>query len=157
MAKWQMSDEEFDRQFEEATKRGQEALRTQPRAKSAYYDAASGRVVVELLNGCTFVFPAHLAQGLRDASSQDLAEVKVMPHGFALRWEKLDADFTLEGLMAGRFGSKRWMEQLRSETEASGDVNFDVFAFDIPDFAEQPQSETEASGEGHDAPKVKHG
>jgi len=131
MAKWQMSDEEFDKQFEEATKRGQEALRTQPRAKSAYYDAGSGRIVVELLNGCTFVFPAHLAQGLRGASGQDLAEVKVMPHGFALHWETLDADFSLEALMAGRFGSKRWMEQL--------------------------QNETEASGESYDAPKVKHG
>ncbi len=131
IGKWEYDEKELDRQFEEATKRGQESLRTQPRARSAYYDAASGRIVVELLNGCTFVFPAHLAQGLRGASSQDLAEVKVMPHGFALHWEKLDADFTLEGLMAGRFGSKRWTEQLRSEIEASG--------------------------EGYDAPKLKHG
>ena len=131
IGKWEYDEKELDRQFEEATKRGQEALRTKPRAKSAYYDAGNGRIVVELLNGCTFVFPAHLAQGLRGASGQDLAEVKVMPLGFSLHWEKLDADFTLEGLMAGRFGSKRWMEQL--------------------------QSETEASGESYDAPKVKHG
>lgn len=112
MVKWRMSDEEFERQFEEATKRGEEALKTEPRAKSAFYDRASKRIIVELLNGCTFMFPTNLAQGLRGAADDDLAEVEVMPFGFALHWEKLDADLTVAGLMAGRFGTKRWMAEL---------------------------------------------
>lgn len=112
MAKWQMSDEEFERQFAEARKRGEERLQKDPRARSAYYDRESGRIVVDLLNGCTFMFPTELAQGLSGAAPEDLAEVEVDPYGLTLHWEKLDADFTLAGLMAGIFGTRAWMEEL---------------------------------------------
>jgi zona occludens toxin (predicted ATPase) len=46
-----MSDEEFERQFAQATKRGERRLQTEPRAESAYYDTQHGRVVIELTNG----------------------------------------------------------------------------------------------------------
>ena len=84
----------------------------EPRASSARYDAASGRVVIELTNGCTFMFPAELAQGLRGASPELLAEVEVEPFGLALHWEQLDADLTVAGLLTGTFGTKRWMAEL---------------------------------------------
>lgn len=112
MAKWQMSDEEFERQFTEARKRGEEMLQKNPRARSAYYDRESGRIVVDLLNGCTFMFPTELAQGLRGVAPEDLAEVEVDPYGLTLHWEKLDADFTVAGLMGGVFGTRAWMAEL---------------------------------------------
>lgn len=119
MAKWQMSDEEFERQFTEAGKRGEERLQKDPRARSAYYDHESGRIVVDLLNGCTFMFPTELAQGLGGAVPEDLAEVEVDPHGFGLHWEKLDADFTIAGLMAGIFGTRAWMAALERTGESA--------------------------------------
>jgi hypothetical protein len=33
--------------------------------------------------------------------------------GFALGWDKLDVHFSIAGLMAGRFGNKKWMEELK--------------------------------------------
>ena len=113
IGKFEVDEEELDREFEEATRRGQEALEKEPRAASAYYDRESGRIVVDLLNGCTFMFPTELAQGLRGAAPEDLAEVEVDPYGLTLHWERLDADFTLAGLMAGIFGTRAWMEELR--------------------------------------------
>lgn len=112
MSRLPMSDEEFERQFAQATKRGERRLQTEPRAKSAYYDAGHGRVVIELTNGCVFMFPAHLAQGLRNASARELREIEVMAHGVALRWPKLDADFTVAGLVSGIFGTRAWMAEL---------------------------------------------
>jgi hypothetical protein len=112
MSRLPMSNEEFERQFAQATKRGERKLQTEPRAESAHYDARHGRVVIELTNGCVFMFPAHLAQGLRNATARELGEIEVMPYGVALRWPKLDADFTVAGLVAGVFGTRAWMAEL---------------------------------------------
>ena len=96
-----------------ARERGAEAARTEPRARAAHYDESSGRVVVELTNGCVFEFPSSLAQGLRGASTEQLREVEVFPGGSGLHWESLDADLWVPALIAGVFGSERWMaEQL---------------------------------------------
>lgn len=135
MAVHRMSDEEFERQFAEATKRGEEALRTEPQAKSAIYDRTSNRLVIEMKNGTTLIVPCKVMQGLRDADPELIAEVELMPRGAALHWERLDQDFSVAGLLAGRFGTKRWMEQLQREAESG------------------------ASDEGRniDAPKIRHG
>ena len=91
---------------------GGEALaRDEPRAVAASYDAASGRVIVELTNGCTFAFPARALQGLGDARDEDLAGVEVLGAGHGLHWEALDADFTVPGLLMGLFGTRTWMAQ----------------------------------------------
>jgi hypothetical protein len=98
--------------YDAARQRGRIADETEPRAVSARYDRTSRRVIVELRNGCTFMFPADMGQGLRGASDEDLAEVEIMGNGFGLHWEKLDADLAVPSLMAGRFGSKAWMSEL---------------------------------------------
>jgi hypothetical protein len=107
-----ISDEEFERQYAEAVKRGKERLKTEPRAKSATYDPKTRRVIIELLNGCVFIVPVDLMQGLRGASDEDLMDFSLMPRGFDLHWHKLDAQFTVFGLLQGIFGTRRWMAEL---------------------------------------------
>lgn len=107
-----MEDRAFDQEYERAKKAAARADRSEPRAKSARYDRRTNRVVVELRNGATFIFPAELAEGLAGASPKDLAEVRVTPSGSGLRWPSLDADFSLPSLLAGEFGSKSWMTKL---------------------------------------------
>ncbi|MEK6406617.1 MAG: DUF2442 domain-containing protein [Acidobacteriota bacterium] len=107
-----MEDRAFDQEYERAKRAAARADRIEPRAKSARYDRRTNRIVVELRNGATFMFPAELAQGLAGASPKDLAEVQVTPSGAGLRWPSLDADFSLPNLLAGEFGSKSWMANL---------------------------------------------
>jgi hypothetical protein len=35
--------------------------------------------------------------------------------GDGLHWETLDTDFTVAGLLAGVFGTKRWMAELQAQ------------------------------------------
>ena len=98
----------------DAERRGAEMLETEPRAKTARFDAASSRIVVDLSNGCSFAFPAYLAQGLEDASPDALAEVEVLGQGYGLHWEKLDVDLSIPGLLAGLFGTKAFMDRQRA-------------------------------------------
>lgn len=125
MAKWKpMTDEEFKRQHKLAVERGKEALKTEPRARSARYDPETDRLVIDLINGATFMAPRQLIQGLRDAPAELVAEVEIMDRdGFALHWEKLDQDFTVAGLLRGTFGTRAWMADFgrkggRSTSEA---------------------------------------
>ena len=73
-----------DAQIDAALARGQEARQREPRAAAARYDRQTGRVIVELTNGCTFAFPPRLAQGLEEASDDQLAQVEVLGSGTGL-------------------------------------------------------------------------
>lgn len=111
-------DELTDQEFEAANERGRVHFETEPHAKSASYDANTGIVTVDLFNGCRFMFPARELQGLERASDEQLAEVEVLGVGFGLHWESLDADFTVPGLLAGRFGNKKHMEARHARLRA---------------------------------------
>jgi uncharacterized protein DUF2442 len=112
MNRWKYTERELGKMFDEATVRSRIASAVEPQAKSAHYDRATNRVVVELKNGATFIFPCKLAQGLSDESADDLALVELGPRGASLHWEKLDVDFSIVGLMSGVFGNKAWMSKL---------------------------------------------
>ena len=101
-----------DQEIVAAEGRGHAALGSEPHAKSARYDVRSGRIAVELTNGCTFAFPPGLAQGLEEATREQLAEVEVLGIGTGLHWEALDVDLSVRGLLAGVFGTRRHMARL---------------------------------------------
>ena len=98
-----------DTQIDAAMKRGKLALQTEPRAVSARYERQLDRLIVELTNGCTFAFPPRIAQGLEQATAEQLAEVEILGLGYGLHWEALDVDLSLPGLLAGLFGTKAYM------------------------------------------------
>lgn len=98
-----------DTAIDAALEQGRAARASEPRAVAARFDRASGRVIVDLENGCTFAFPPHLAQGLEGATDDQLASIELLGWGYGLHWEELDVDLSLPGLMAGIFGTKAWM------------------------------------------------
>jgi len=110
--KFKIDDAEFERQFIEATKRGEQALKEEPRAVAVRYDRKQKRVIIDLVNGATYIFPPALAQGLSEATDEEIADVKILGRGFALEWTKLDVHFSIQGLLSGVFGNKNWMAKL---------------------------------------------
>ena len=74
---------------------------TDARAVRVWVD---GRTVwTALEDGRTVGFPADKFRLLRDATEESLAKVKIEARGKALRWEDLDEDLTIEGILAGRW------------------------------------------------------
>ena len=92
-----------------AEARGRKLMADAPRAASASYDRDAGRVVVELVDGCAYAFPAHLVQDLQGVSADDLAAVEIDGMGFNLHWPALDVDLQVPALVAGIFGTREWM------------------------------------------------
>jgi len=120
-----LTDAQILAQLPAARERARAARAAEPRATHARYDRGRGLVIVELDNGAFFGFPADRAEGLRGASVEQLAGVKVSPSGEALHWGELDADLRVASLLQGVFGTRAWMRELaraggrvRSEAKA---------------------------------------
>jgi hypothetical protein len=58
---------------------------------------------VELVDGRVFTFLADRFKILAAAGDDELQEVHLELNGYALRWEKLDEDITVPGVVAGHF------------------------------------------------------
>ena len=65
--------------------------------------ASGGMVFVELSDGRQIGFPAARFRRLREASEAQLAEVVLRLEGKALRWESIDEDLTVRGIVEGHF------------------------------------------------------
>jgi hypothetical protein len=77
------------------------AIAVEPAALRAWVE---GRMVfVELTDGRVVGFPANRFKRLRDASDEQLGKVTLELDGYALRWEELDEDITVPGIVSGRF------------------------------------------------------
>ncbi|MBK1731179.1 DUF2442 domain-containing protein [Thiococcus pfennigii] len=77
------------------------AIENEPCALRAW---AEGRMIyLELTDGRIVGFPADRFRILSAAPEEKLKEVSVELNGYALRWEELDEDLTVEGVVAGRF------------------------------------------------------
>jgi hypothetical protein len=60
-------------------------------------------IYIELTDGRIVEFPADRFRILKNATDAQLKEVIVRLNGYALRWETLDEDITVPGIMEGRF------------------------------------------------------
>lgn len=95
---------------DEVRKRSTHREAQKPRhAIAAHYDAVKMHIVIGLDNGAEFSFPSTLAMGLDAACADDLSVIELFPLGTGLHWPRLDVDLTVDGLLAGVFGSRSWM------------------------------------------------
>lgn len=115
-----LSSPEFNRQFEEAGRRGKQKLRDLPKASSARFDAKSRRLVLEMQNGVTLLVPVALIQGLQTDNVRDLSDFELMAHGTQIHWNALDVQFYVESLLHGMFGTARWMSGLKQHLSEIG-------------------------------------
>lgn len=60
-------------------------------------------IYIELTDGRIIGFPADRFKILSKATEEQLKEVSLRLNGFALRWESLDEDITVPGIVAGNF------------------------------------------------------
>jgi len=84
-----------------------------PPPKSAYYDSASGRIIIDFDNGSTFAVPARSLEGLVEASEGEIAEVEVLG-GRGVHWERLDLDHEIAMLIRGVFGTPSFLAEAAS-------------------------------------------
>jgi len=125
MAKRRLSDAEILAQIPAARARERREQKQGLRASAARYDRTTGRVVLELTNGCLFAFPVATIPALQSTSPSTLATVEIDPSGGALRWDSLDVDLSVPGLLLSVVGVD---ERLRHFAGLAGSVRSDAKA-----------------------------
>ncbi len=79
----------------------EQPVTVEPTAIKAW--AEKRMIFIELTDGRIIGFPADRFKLLKNASSEQLKEVSLRLDGFALRWESLDEDIAVPGIVAGNF------------------------------------------------------
>ena len=99
MASRPLTDAEILAQIPAARERERKAREKGHRARSAHFDQTNARVVLELTSGVVFAFPVRIIPALENATSTELDAVTLSPSGSALRWDSLDVDLSVAGLL----------------------------------------------------------
>ncbi len=76
-------------------------ISVEPAAINAW--AEGRRIFIELTDGRIVSFPADRFRLLKAASEEQLKKVELRLNGYALRWEEIDEDITVPGIVAGNF------------------------------------------------------
>lgn len=115
--------EPTDAEIEEARERAEREALIEPRAASARYDAETGRILVELTNGCLFGFAPSEREYLGNATPEQLAAITVPIGGEGLHWDEINADLSVPGTIAHRLNLAAWapkfMGQRTSEAKSA--------------------------------------
>jgi len=114
MAERRLTDAEVMAQIPAARAREARERKRGLRATSAKYDRAARRVVLELTNGYSFAFPVGAIRALGGATPGQLVAVEIDPSGRALRWEALDVDLSVPGLLLSALGADERLRHLAS-------------------------------------------
>ena len=77
------------------------AANSEPFAVRAW--AEDRMIFIELTDERIVAFPASRFSRLKDAPEDLLANVRIEVNGYALRWDELDEDITVPGIVAGHF------------------------------------------------------
>jgi hypothetical protein len=79
----------------------EKTVSTEPAAIRAW--AEKRTIFIELTDSRIIGFPADRFKLLKNASDEKLKQVSIRLNGYALRWEDLDEDITVSGILEGNF------------------------------------------------------
>lgn len=76
-------------------------IQTEPSAIKVWTEGRT--IFIELTDRRIVGFPADRFKILKNATNEQLKKVELRLDGYALRWEELDEDITIPGIVAGNF------------------------------------------------------
>lgn len=104
----------IDDMLREATAAGTALIAEGTLARLASYDARRAELRITLANGASICIPIHLIDDLRTAPAAALSRVEIAGVGYGLHWPDLDVDLSVPALLAGVFGTRRWLDESRA-------------------------------------------
>jgi hypothetical protein len=114
MAGRRLTDAEILAQIPAARAREARARKQGLRATRAKFDRRARRIVLELTSGHSFAFPVKSVRALEGVTDAQLSSVELDPSGVALRWDALDIDLSVPGLLFSAFGERERFSHLAS-------------------------------------------
>ena len=105
-----------DTEIDAALRRAGTFVKYDRRVLHAVYSRRTDRLVLYMENGEIHSFPRKLLQGLSEANPAALSKIELLGNGSGLFWPVLDVAHSVSGLLAGVYGSAKWMDQLHLQS-----------------------------------------
>jgi hypothetical protein len=99
-------------QIDSALARPRQFDANDPRAIRVRYEGKEDLVSLYFADGFRISIPRSQLQGLEGANQTQLSKIEIVGNGTGLHWPMLDVDHYVLGLLAHRFGTKRWMNEI---------------------------------------------
>jgi hypothetical protein len=99
-------------QIDSAIARARQFEANDPRVIRVQYEAKEDLVSLHFADGLKVSIPRKQLQGLERANQSQLSKIEIVGNGTGLHWPVLDIDHYVLGLLAHRFGTKRWMNEI---------------------------------------------
>ena len=112
MVERRLSDAQILSQIPAARARAAKERKSGLQAVSARYDRPSRRFVLELAKGYLFAFPVAALPHLARATPRELAEVEVTSGGTSIRFDALDADYSVPALIMSSMAPREATREL---------------------------------------------
>ena len=113
-----LTEENLDTEIDAALERARQEPEPE-RIGEATYHRDLAWFVLKISDGQRLVLPRENLQYVADATPEQVVDFNTGPHGSYIWWPQLDEGFSLEGLLEGRTGNKKWMERLQRRTVAA--------------------------------------
>jgi hypothetical protein len=107
-----------DAEIDAAIRQARAFAKYDQRVVRAVYLPRTDRFSLRMENGVTHTVPRKLLQGLSNATPAELKRIELPGRGTGLYWPALDVAHSVSGLLAGIYGSAKWMQRLQEYEEA---------------------------------------
>lgn len=85
-----------------------------PAVVHANYLHGLNAIAVHINTGQRLLIPVEDLQDVSSATPEQIQDIEIVGRGNGIGFPAVDAHFSVEGLLAGRYGNRKWMEQLGS-------------------------------------------
>ena len=101
----ELTDQQIENQIDKAIANQTKIDEVEPKANKVLFDQET--LTIYFTNGSLFSFSPKLVDAIANLSSDILGTVELTPSGKGLRWDKVDIDLSIQGLLLGKFGSNK--------------------------------------------------
>ncbi|HAC62170.1 MAG TPA: DUF2442 domain-containing protein [Cyanothece sp. UBA12306] len=101
----ELTDQQIENQIDQAIANQSKINETEPKANKVLFN--QGTITIYFINGSLFSFSPKSVDAIANLSPNILATVELTPSGKGLRWDQVDIDLSIQGLLLGKFGSKK--------------------------------------------------
>lgn len=109
---------QVDREIDQAIARWNAEKNYRVFPTSVSYSATSGLVMLTFENGASYRFnPLHIQEITLTQTRptvEQLSDIVIRTGGESLHWPQLDASIGIDNLLLGRYGTNKWMMQLKA-------------------------------------------
>ena len=125
LGKWEISEDELRVKFERSVQLG----RQEPEASASkfHFNREDRMIRIELPGNAFLTFPASNIKELRNATDEEIEGGKLIAGGTLLRWDKFDADYSIDGFAHGRYGTQEWMRECSTHRGSTRTFGTSIF------------------------------